>query len=221
MSLKRLGERDGSPRISVAAAGRLRCCEEREVSADAVPTRLDVQPASERERVVVHVARAVRDEVLAPGVEDVPVRVQEPVGEVALNAARARFVAPHAAVAVAQHAVQRLDLRAVEDALLEVEGAVGPEDEAVGRVVRVGRAQTVQEALAVIGATVPVGVLQEDEVGSLRDQHAAVPELESGRVVQVVGEGRADIGAAVAVEVLEDQQLVVGQGAGPPGCQCG
>ena len=188
------------------AAGPRALLEEREVARVAGGK---VEVAAEGQRVVVHVAGAVGHEVLAPAVEHVPVRVGEAVGDVAFDAARARLEAPDTATAVAQNAVDRLDLAHVEGALLEVEGAVGTEDEAVGGVVGVGGREAVQDALAPVCAVVAVGVLEEQDVGAVGDQHAAVPELEPGRVVQVLGEDRRAVGAAVAVDVLEDHELVV------------
>ena len=66
-----------------------------------------------------------------------------------------------------------------------------------------------QEDLLRVVLVVAVGVLEEDQVRLLRDEHAAVPELEAGGVVEVAGEHRALVGLAVAVGVFEDEQLVV------------
>ena len=172
--------------------------------------------AGEQRGVVRVGAGAVVDEVLAPAVEDVAVGVGEAVGDVALDLAGAGFEPPDAGVVVAMHAVVALDLRLVERALLEVERAVRGQDEAVGGVVRVGRVEPVQELLADVGLVVAVGVLEEQQVGGHGHEHAAVPELEAGRVVQVVGEDLRAVGLAVAVGVLQDQQLVVHRLLGLP-----
>ena len=63
--------------------------------------------------------------------------------------------------------------------------------------------------LADVGLVVAVGVLEEHQVGRLRQQDAAIDELEPGRAVQAVGEDGLLVGLAVAVGVLEDQELVV------------
>ena len=60
-----------------------------------------------------------------------------------------------------------------------------------------------------VGLVVAVGVLQEHQVGSLSDEHAAVGEFKAGRTVQVAGEDGPLVGLAVAVRVFEDQELVV------------
>jgi hypothetical protein len=55
----------------------------------------------------------------------------------------------------------------------------------------------------------PFGVLEEHQVGGLRDDDAAVVELEPGRVLEPAGELLHGVRLAVAVGVLEDQELVV------------
>ncbi len=97
----------------------------------------------------------------------------------------------------------------MEDPFLEIEPTTRIEHEAVGRVVRIGRVEAVQDAHAHVGLVVAVGVLQEDQIGRHGHVHAAVPEFESGRVVQMVGEGRTLVGLAVTVGVFQDEQLVV------------
>ena len=61
-----------------------------------------------------------------------------------------------------------------------------------------------------VGAIVAVGVLEEHQVGHLRDVDAAVAQLDAGGHVQPVGKDRAAVGLAVVVGVFEDQDLVVG-----------
>ena len=58
-----------------------------------------LEVAGERRRVVIHVARAVGHEVLAPAIEGVAVRVGEAVGDVDLELLRPRLVAEDARVA--------------------------------------------------------------------------------------------------------------------------
>ena len=60
-----------------------------------------------------------------------------------------------------------------------------------------------------VGLVVAVGVLEEDEVRGLGDDHAAVGEDEAGRDVELVGEDRELVGLAVAVGVFADLDGVV------------
>jgi hypothetical protein len=106
----------------------------------------------------------------------------------------------------------------VEDPLRHVERPTRIEDEAVDRVVGVGRVEPVEQDLLHVVLVVAGRVLEEDEVRLLRDDHAAVPELEAGGIVQVAGEHGGLVRLAVPVGVLEDDQLVV---RGVFGCQWG
>jgi hypothetical protein len=65
----------------------------------------------------------------------------------------------------------------------------------------------------------PFVSLRNIRSGAMCDDDAAVVELEAGRVLQVIGEDRHLVGLAVAVGVLEDQELVVVSVLG--GFQCG
>ena len=134
----------------------------------------------------------------------------KPIGDVDLELLRPRLIAKDARVGQPHgRAVGRLDLGVVERPFLEVDGTAGVEPEAVRRVVRVGRVETADHPLADVGLVVAVGVLEQHQVGSLGDQHALGHDLEAGRAVEMIGEGRLLVGLAVAVGVLEDQDLVV------------
>ena len=103
-----------------------------------VPQRV-VQVSGEQRGMVRLGARAIDDDVLAPAVEDVAVRVGEAEIHVHVELLRARLVAVDAGVGVAhRRAPGRLHLRVVERAFLEIDRAPRIEDEAVGGVVRVG-----------------------------------------------------------------------------------
>jgi len=60
-----------------------------------------------------------------------------------------------------------------------------------------------------VGLVVAVGILEEDEVRGLRDDHAAVGEDEARRDVELVREDRELVGLAVAVGVFADLDGVV------------
>ena len=74
---------------------------------------------------------------------------------------------------------------------------------------RVGCVHAVENPQAQVGFTRTGGVLQKDEVGTLLQQDAAVPELEAGRAMQVIGEDGHLVGAAGPLGVFEDDKLVV------------
>ena len=76
--------------------------------------------------------------------------------------------------------------------------------------VRIVGIETVQQDFPAIGPVVAVIVGQQHQVGLLRDVDAFGREFESEREVQPVGEHRHAVRPAVAVRVLEDQELVVG-----------
>ena len=95
-----------------------------------------------------------------------------------------------------------------EDAALPVDAAVRAVDQVVGRMVRVGGVEPLEQDRAHVGPVVAVGVLEVEQVGPGGDDHAAAPELEAERVVHV-REDDPFVGPAVAVGVLEDHQAVV------------
>ena len=163
-----------------------------------------------RRPVVGLASRRVEHDVASPVVPDMTVRVREVHRNERLDLPGPRLEAVHAAVGLPKHwSPGRLDLRPVKDALLHVQRAAGIEREAVDRVVRVRGVESVEQVLLHVVAIVAVGVLEEHEVRLVREDHAAVVELEAGRVVQVTRKDRALVGLPVAVGVLEDQQLVV------------
>ena len=77
--------------------------------------------------------------------------------------------------------------------------------------VRVVGVEAVQDQLLAVGLAVLVVVDEQGEVGLLGQVHAFGRDLEADGQVQAVGEYAALVGAAVAVGVLEDEELVVGR----------
>src|SRR6185503_16874500 len=92
---------------------------------------------------------------------------------------------------------------------LVVKPAVLSEDERVGGVVGVGGVDAAEDADADIGDAVAVGVLEKEDVGSGGNDHAAAPELEAGRIVQLVGEDDQAVGLAVVVVVVQGDDGVL------------
>ena len=77
------------------------------------------------------------------------------------------------------------------------------------RVMRVVARPAVEQIDDQVGLVVAVGVFEPEQPRLIDHEHAAVPELEAGRAVELVVEHRAFVGAAVVVGVFEDQQPVV------------
>ena len=69
--------------------------------------------------------------------------------------------------------------------------------------------EPVEDAFLDVSSIVAVGVFEEEDIRSHCDQHSAVPEFETRRIVQTISERDATIGHTVIVVVREDQQLVV------------
>ena len=75
--------------------------------------------------------------------------------------------------------------------------------------VGVAHAPAAHQRLADVGLVVAVGVLQSDQLASLRDDDAAVHEDQAAHDTQLVGEDRRPVGAAVVVGVLQNFDDVV------------
>ena len=172
--------------------------------------RGEVLLGRERWPVVRLTAGRIEHDVPAPLVEDVAMRVREIEGHVGLEFPGSRLEPVDAAVVLARdRSPRRLDRCAVKDAFLKIQRAARIEGEAVDRVMGVGRVEAVQHELLGVVLVVSVRILQEDEVWLLCDEHSAIPELEAGRILEIAREDRALVGLAIAIGVLEDEQLVV------------
>ncbi len=95
------------------------------------------------------------------------------------------------------------------DRLVHVEHPIGPAAQGVEQVVRVFGAEPAQHHLAEVGLAIAVGVLEVQQLGRVGDIDATVSRQHTGRDQQVVGKHRRFLGHAVAVGVLEDDDLVV------------
>ena len=153
-------------------------------------------------------AGAVRGILIAPGVKGDAVRVRRVVG-VLRDGEAARIEAIHRAGAGLQRRPPgMLVIVHHEDTALPVDAAVGPHDEIVGAVVRVGKIDTLQQDRAHVGHVVAVGVLEEEDVRGAGDDDAAVPELEAERILHA-GEFRDAVALAVLVVVMADDERVL------------
>ena len=73
----------------------------------------------------------------------------------------------------------------------------------------VRRIEAMQQANSHIGNIVAIGILQEQQIRNLTNDHATTPEFKSGWVMQLVREDLALIGFAVVVGIGQNQQLVI------------
>ena len=167
-----------------------------------------IQPATERRAEVIRVACRIRDDVVAPTVEDAPVRIGEAVADVDFELPRARLEAIDRRVAVAHRAGRRLHLRAMEDAVAQINCAAGIMANRVGRVMRIRAVHAHQHALLPIRLAIAIRVAQEPQVRRLHQQQPILVKLEARRAIQVIDERRHLVRLAVAIRVLEDQNLV-------------
>ena len=122
-----------------------------------------------------------------------------------------RFPREPAAVLLANRTVGRLHLRVMKDRLAKDEVAVRSPCEVMQGVVRVLATEPGQDGLSMVGLAVAISVLEEAHVGFLGNKDPAVAELEGKGHVQVIGPDRGLVRLAVAVEVLEDDDLVIGR----------
>ncbi len=163
----------------------------------------------ERRAEIVGPAGGIRDEVLPPGVDVMAPGVGEPVRDEHVELPGLRLPSEDPGLVAPSRSVGRLDLRVVERPLLPVERTAGVPGVGVHRVVAIRGVESVHDQLADVRAVVAVVVLEEHQVGHLRDVRAAVAQLDPDGEMQPVGEDLALVGLAVVVVVLEDQDLVI------------
>ena len=170
-----------------------------------------VEVAGEQRAVIRLGAGAVDDDVLAPAVEDVAVRVGEAVGDVDLELLRARLVAEDAARWRSAAAGRRASRPGCGGTSLP--GSRAPRPGRARSCWRCGACRPSRGRRARGSRTSalpsPLVSLRNIRSGAWATQDAAVAELEAGRAVQAVGEDGHLVGLAVAVGVFEDQDLVV------------
>ena len=169
-----------------------------------------VDVAGERRAAVVVAVRGVGDEVLAPAIDDVAPRVGERIRRRTRSASRcAARSGRRRRTRARTRAVRRLDLRVEERALLEVQRAVRAPLKGVDRVVAVLGAEAVQDDPPLVGLArrrwCPAGT--SGSAAARRTRRRRRARSRSG--CRAVGEDRDLVGPAVAVGVLEDDQLVV------------
>src|SRR5262249_39558916 len=148
------------------------------------------------------------DERLAPAVKVVAPGIP-PAAREDLQPFRLGPKLPNAASAQSPNAVGRLDVAMDVDGLIHVEHAVRAPAKGVQHVMGVFGAETGQDDLAAGGFAFAVGVAEMEEVGAGGDVDAAIARFDASRDKQAVGEDGCLVGAAFAVGVFEDDDLVV------------
>ena len=122
-----------------------------------------VDVAGKRRRIIIDVARAIGDQILAPAIEHMAVRIGERIGDVDFELLSPRLIAIDARVGAALgRTVGRFDLRAVKHAFLKIQRPARIEHKAVGGVMRVGRIQPAQHALTIVRPAIARSVFQEE-----------------------------------------------------------
>src|SRR5579862_5424818 len=118
-----------------------------------------IDMAAESRAEVGIVAGGVGDQVVAPIVEHAPMGIGKSVGDVSFESARARLVSINGGVLIAVGRTPgRFHLGAMKDAVAQVNRAAGVQDHGIGRVMGIGRVQSVQDRFLPIGVVVVVGI---------------------------------------------------------------
>ena len=165
--------------------------------------------AGARQHMVKVGDHAGRDEHIPAGVEIEAPGIARALGE-DLELPRAGVEAPDAGVdlpALLGRRTRLADHRVREDAVAAVEPAVGPPGEAVQGLVRVLHRPTVEHHLG-LARTVLRVLRDEHQFRRGADPHPAVADLDAAHEVEPLEEDGALRVAAVAVDVLEDEDAV-------------
>jgi len=121
--------------------------------------------AAEGGAEVVRIARGVGDDVIAPVVEHTAMRVGEAIRHIAVEAARARLVAIDRAVHIAHGSLQSFHIRAVEDAIAEIQGTAGFIADRVRFMMRVSGIKAMHDAFLPVAFAIAIRVAHEPHVG--------------------------------------------------------
>ena len=168
----------------------------------------EVDVTAERRREIVGVAGGIGDEVVAPIVEDFAVRVGETVGNVSLESVGQRLESIEGAVGVPNRAGGGFDLRAMEHTVAKIGGTAGIAHHRVGRVVRVGGIDAVENALFKVGVIVSFSRFHIPQIRRLHEQNAVLVKGETGRAVQAVDEMCDFVGVTGALGVFKNKNAV-------------
>src|SRR5258708_1127705 len=138
-----------------------------------------VHPSREHPRLVRARAGAVDNDILAPPIKGVTVRIRKAERNVHLKLLSLRLVAEYSRIRTThRRPVRRLNLSMVERPLLKIKRAAGIERKAVRRVMCVGRIEPVNHTLADVCLVVAVYIFQEQQLRRPRALDAAIAPLE-------------------------------------------
>ena len=170
--------------------------------------RTRVEMAAEGRSKIIGVARGIRDEIVAPVIENSAVRIGEAVRHVATKLSCHRLIAKNGAVCVANWTIKRLNVGAVKNAVAQVHRAAGFVADRVRFVMRVSRIQAVQNALLGVGPSTPFAVSHKPKVRRLHDQHPVLVELKTRRTIKSISP-RGDLGGLARFGIQIDHQKLV------------
>ena len=145
------------------------------------PNRFSAVPRRRRE---IHDAGVVHHEGLSPAIEDMSPGIAASPAAEHPQLERARIELINSAVEIPHDAVLRFDLRVQEDSFLKVDPATRATTPGADGMVTVLNTETRQHQFLHIRNIVTVGVLQEEDVGRLRDITTAVGQFDARWQIQ-------------------------------------
>ena len=147
--------------------------------------------------------------MLTPIVEGHTPRICAGMGTERSQAMQFRFPGKPSAVLLTDGAIRSFDLGVVKDGFAEDKIAIGSPRKIVQGVVGILGTEPGQDGLSMIRLAIAVGILEESHVGLFRNIDSSVTELEGKRHVDIVRPDRGLVRLAVAIEILENNDLVV------------
>src|SRR5437870_4178773 len=97
----------------------------------------------ESRRIIIHVPRPVRDEILSPTIEYMAMRISEGIRHINFELLSPWLIAVDTRIGAAlRRSVGRFDLRAMKHAFLKIQSSARIEYETVGGVMRIGRIES-------------------------------------------------------------------------------
>ena len=129
-----------------------------------------------------------------------------------LQLERARVHPPNAGLAAADKPPGRFDGRIDVQTLGEPEPAVGSPAERVDHLMGVTGAEARKDHPPLVGVAVAIGIAQVNQLASkLADVDSAIAQCQAGRHEQSLGKAVELVGAAVAIGVFANQDVIVGR----------
>ena len=123
---------------------------------------------------------------------------------------QARIKAPKPGGVASRNTPWSLDLGKGVKTLTKIQEAPRIEDEIADILMGVPGSESSEDDAFLIGAIVPIGVFEKNEIGVFGDPCPTVAEGESHGHVEPVGKERRLVGLPVAVGVFENVELVIG-----------